>query len=185
MGTICRQQATGRGREVNDAPAKESKMNHNISSMMTGALLAIASLQALPADCQAADGPPNILFILTDDQGYGDLSCYPIWKNSTLTSAPSVGWKAIPKSGPSRRNRQYGKQNQQRRRERSEGLNDKNMKYVHKWYCSALVLYLSKEFELCGMQNDPHEKIQLRREPTSMNARYPVNDGQRLCPLVP
>ena len=35
------------------------------------------------------------------------------------------------------------------------------------------------------MQKDPHAKTPLRREPTSMNALYPVKDVQRLEPPVP
>lgn len=39
-------------------------------------LLAMAALQALPLSLFAQNTPPNILFILCDDMGYGDLACY-------------------------------------------------------------------------------------------------------------
>jgi arylsulfatase A len=40
------------------------------------ALLAIVALYAVSAPLVAADRPPNIVIIFTDDQGYGDVGCF-------------------------------------------------------------------------------------------------------------
>ena len=39
-------------------------------------LCVLALLGCMPAITLAASRPPNILFVLIDDMGYGDLSCY-------------------------------------------------------------------------------------------------------------
>src|SRR5207302_7447385 len=65
---------------------------------------------ALSCYCaQAAPQPPNIIFVLTDNQGYGDLSCYgnPILKTPNLDrlhdeSVCFSDFQASPVCSPSR-----------------------------------------------------------------------------------
>lgn len=57
-------------------------MNYKLFSLVSGTLI----LSSLSASGQKNNTKPNILFILCDDMGYGDLGCYgqpfirtPIW----------------------------------------------------------------------------------------------------------
>ena len=47
-------------------------MNYKSISLISGTLL----LSTLSANGQKKDSKPNIIFILCDDMGYGDLGCY-------------------------------------------------------------------------------------------------------------
>ena len=47
-------------------------MNYKSISLISGTLL----LSTLSANGQTKDSKPNIIFILCDDMGYGDLGCY-------------------------------------------------------------------------------------------------------------
>src|SRR5436190_10274570 len=49
-------------------------------------LLTFALLAAIPAFAAAQDKKPNILIVMTDDQGFGDFSCHgnPILKTPNL-----------------------------------------------------------------------------------------------------
>src|SRR6266702_4454633 len=49
-------------------------------------LACLTAMAALFGPTMVAAAPPNIIFILTDDQGYGDLSCHgnPILKTPHL-----------------------------------------------------------------------------------------------------
>jgi arylsulfatase A len=56
------------------APMKPLTRIVKFLSPVTGAILLTGPCNFLPL--QAAENPPNILFILADDLGYGDVSCY-------------------------------------------------------------------------------------------------------------
>jgi len=76
------------------------------------AILAAALLPALPAAPRAADapGPPNIVVMMCDDLGYGDLSCFahPVIRTPNLDRLAADGMKlthfysASPVCSPSR-----------------------------------------------------------------------------------
>jgi hypothetical protein len=51
-------------------------MNMTYSRTITVTLALFATLAVTARSEAGAPGKPNILFILADDMGYGDLSCY-------------------------------------------------------------------------------------------------------------
>ena len=64
-------------------------MNYKSISLISGTLL----LSTLSANGQKKDSKPNIIFILCDDMGYGDLGCYgqpfirtPLWQAKECAS---------------------------------------------------------------------------------------------------
>ena len=60
--------------------------------MNRAAALLSALVPLLPVPLHAADGPgrakPNVVVVITDDQGYGDLSCHA---NPVLMDLKTVG----------------------------------------------------------------------------------------------
>ncbi len=48
-------------------------MHHRLLTLL---LSMFAATLGCTSSALAADRPPNIVIIFTDDQGYGDLSCY-------------------------------------------------------------------------------------------------------------
>lgn len=81
-------------------------MNYKSISLISGTLL----LSTLPANGQKKDSKPNIIFILCDDMGYGDLGCYgqPFIRTPHIDAMASEGMRftqayaGSPVSAPSR-----------------------------------------------------------------------------------
>ncbi|MCP4953769.1 MAG: hypothetical protein GY922_18180 [Proteobacteria bacterium] len=46
------------------------------SSQDVPSLNVLSAVSALVSACRAAERPPNVIFILTDDFGYSDVGCY-------------------------------------------------------------------------------------------------------------
>ena len=81
-------------------------MNYKSISLISGTLL----LSTLSANGQKKDSKPNIIFILCDDMGYGDLGCYgqPFIRTPHIDAMASEGMRftqayaGSPVSAPSR-----------------------------------------------------------------------------------
>lgn len=81
-------------------------MNYKSISLISGTLL----LSTLSANGQKKDSKPNIIFILCDDMGYGDLGCYgqPFIRTPHIDAMASEGMRSTqayagsPVSAPSR-----------------------------------------------------------------------------------
>ena len=59
-----------------------------MNAMIAFARIALAAALAA-GSVAAADGPPNVVLIVTDDQGFGDLSCHgnPVLKTPNPTDS--------------------------------------------------------------------------------------------------
>lgn len=68
-------------------------------------ILGITALSAMPALGQTASSRPNIVYILMDDLGFGDIGCYGTRKNRDPPYRPTPGRKecASPSTTPVRR----------------------------------------------------------------------------------
>ena len=66
-------------------------MNYKLFSLVSGTLI----LSSLSASGQKNNTKPNILFILCDDMGYGDLGCYgqPFIRTPHLDAMASEGMR--------------------------------------------------------------------------------------------
>ena len=66
-------------------------MNYKSISLISGTLL----LSTLSANGQKKDSKPNIIFILCDDMGYGDLGCYgqPFIRTPHIDAMASEGMR--------------------------------------------------------------------------------------------
>ena len=66
-------------------------MNYKSISLISGTLL----LFTLSANGQKKDSKPNIIFILCDDMGYGDLGCYgqPFIRTPHIDAMASEGMR--------------------------------------------------------------------------------------------
>ena len=81
-------------------------MDYKLFSLVSGTLI----LSGLSANAQKNNTKPNILFILCDDMGYGDLGCYgqPYIRTPHLDAMASEGMRftqayaGSPVSAPSR-----------------------------------------------------------------------------------
>ena len=71
---------------------KTKKMQHYGLSLMTAG----AALFGAIAPAQAADKKPNILFILTDNLGYGEIGCYG---GGVTRGAPTPRIDSLAKEG--------------------------------------------------------------------------------------
>src|SRR5260370_17917056 len=92
-----------------EAPARLQKKVPRREFLGT-AVTATALVAGSPVRALASSAPPNVLFILADDLGYGDLSCYgrPDYRTPVLDRLASEGMRftsayaAAPVCTPSR-----------------------------------------------------------------------------------
>ncbi len=78
---------------------------HNVPVAALGLILAVATAAAAPAaPARAADPPPrpNVVIILADDLGYGDLGCYghPRFKTPHLDRMAAEGVRLTQFNAP-------------------------------------------------------------------------------------
>ncbi|MEW4486496.1 sulfatase-like hydrolase/transferase [Thalassoglobus sp. JC818] len=68
-------------------------MKNTTLSVFSGSLFAILLFAGLATSLQAADQPPNIVFLFADDLGYGDLGCYghPYARTPSLDALAAEG----------------------------------------------------------------------------------------------
>ena len=129
-------------------------MNYKSISLISGTLL----LSTLSANGQKKDSKPNIIFILCDDMGYGDLGCYgqPFIRTPHIDAMASEGMRftqayaGSPVSAPSRASFMTGQHTGH-----CEVRGNKEY-----WGNSPIIMYGNKEYSVVGQHPyDPDHVI--------------------------